>query len=52
MATENIEVAKLKAQIAQLERIVKVLGQKVAFLERENNRRKSEINQIASVLRK
>ena len=52
MATENTEVVKLKAQVARLEQMVKALGLKVAFLERENNRRKSEINQIASVLRK
>ena len=52
MTQENLEIAKLKAQMAQLENIVKVLGQKVAFLERENNRRRAETNQIASVLRK
>lgn len=52
MAPENLEITKLKAQVAQLEQIVKVLGQKVAFLERENNRRKSELNQVASAMRK
>ena len=52
MALENTEVTKLKSQVDRLEQIVKALGIKVAFLERENNRRKSEINQIASALRK
>lgn len=52
MNQENPEVTKLKKQVAQLEQIVKVLGNKVALLERENNRRKMEVGQIASALRK
>ena len=43
---------QLERQLAHLEQIVKVLGNKVALLERENNRRKMEVNQIASALRK
>jgi hypothetical protein len=44
--------AKLEQQIKQLEQVIKVLSGKVALLERENNRRKQEVNQIASALRK
>lgn len=52
MPVVNQEVVNLKKQVAQLEHIAKVLGNKVALLERENNRRKMEVNQIASALRK
>ena len=52
MNQENLEVTKLKKQVAHLEQVVKVLGNKVALLERENNRRKMEVSQIASALRK
>ena len=44
--------AKLEQQVKQLEQVVKVLSSKVALLERENNRRKQEVNQISSHLRK
>jgi hypothetical protein len=50
--TKDPNQAKLEKQIAQLEQVVKVLAGKVAFLERENNRRKMETNQIGNVLRK
>lgn len=46
------KVQQLERQLAHLEQIVKVLGNKVALLERENNRRKAETSQIASALRK
>lgn len=52
MNAVNPEVVKLQKQIQHLEQIVKVLGNKIMFLERENNRRKMEVNQIASTLRK
>lgn len=52
MAIENTEVVKLQKQVQQLEQVVKVLSNKIMFLERENNRRKMEVNQIASALRK
>jgi hypothetical protein len=44
--------AKLEKQIKTLEFTVKVLAKSVHLLERENNRRKLEINQITSALRK
>jgi regulator of replication initiation timing len=46
------KITKLEQQIKQLEQVVKALSGKVALLERENNRRKMEINQISSHLRK
>lgn len=48
----NPEQAKLEQQIKVLEQVVKNLSVRVQFLERENNRRKSEVNQISSALRK
>jgi len=52
MQNKDPKQEKLEKQIVQLEQIVKVLAGKVAFLERENNRRKMESNQIANALRK
>lgn len=46
------KIAKLELQLAKLEQVVKVLAAKISFLERENNRRKQEANQIVSALRK
>jgi outer membrane murein-binding lipoprotein Lpp len=44
--------AKLEKQITTLEMVVKQLSVRVQFLERENNRRKQDITQIVSSLRK
>lgn len=44
--------AKLEQQIKQLEQVIKVLSSKVSLLERENNRRKMEINQVSAYLKK
>ena len=52
MTNKDTEVVKLEKQLTQLEQVVKVLAQKISFLERENNRRKMEVNQISSHLRK
>ena len=38
--------------VKQLKEIVLRLEQRVAYLERENNRRKSEVNQISSSIRR
>ena len=46
------KIIKLEQQLTKLEQVVKVLAAKVSFLERENNRRKMESNQIANALRK
>jgi hypothetical protein len=52
MTSKDPQQIKLEKQITQLEQVVKVLAQKISFLERENNRRKMEVNQISSHLRK
>ncbi len=46
------KIAKLELQLSKMEQVIKVLAAKVSFLERENNRRKSESNQIANEIRK
>lgn len=43
--TDDQTIKQLKDAIIKLE-------QKVSFLERENNRRKSEINQIGNAIRR
>jgi outer membrane murein-binding lipoprotein Lpp len=50
--TKDPQQAKLEKQIATFEMVVKQLSTRVQFLERENNRRKQEVNQIANSLRK
>lgn len=50
--SNDLQQAKLEKQIATLEMVVKQLSARVQFLERENNRRKQEANQIVSALRK
>lgn len=49
---DDQKIKQLESQIKHLEQIVKVLGNKISLLERENNRRKAETSQIASALRK
>lgn len=46
------QIIKLETQLAKLEQAVKILSGKVALLERENNRRKAEVTQITSALRR
>jgi hypothetical protein len=50
--TKTPEQLKLEQQIKTLELAVKQLSSRVQFLERENNRRKQDVNQIANLLRK
>lgn len=52
MTSKDPQQIKLEKQVTQLEQVIKVLAQKISFLERENNRRKMEVNQISSHLRK
>ena len=47
---EQIDIEKILQQLRLTERYVKELENRVNFLERENSRRKSEMNQIASAL--
>ena len=46
------KITQLEQQVKQLTQALQVIGRKVEFLERENNRRKQEVNQISSHLRK
>jgi len=47
---EQIDIEKILQQLRITERYVKELQTRVNFLERENSRRKSEMNQIASAV--
>ena len=47
---EQIDIEKILQQLRLTERYVKELENRVNFLERENSRRKSEMNQIASAI--
>ena len=47
MTPKDPDRIKLEQQLARLEQVVKVLAGKISFLERENNRRKDNINNIA-----
>lgn len=48
MMTNNNEIKKLEQRVEQLEQLVKRLTTQVLYLERENNRRKNEIQTLAS----
>ena len=41
------KVAQLEQQLKRMEQQVVELNKRLMFLERENNRRKNEINQVA-----
>ena len=41
------KIDKLEKHIKELERVVKILAGKISYLERENTRRKDNINNIA-----
>jgi len=48
MRIKMTDKEKLEQRVAQLEQLVTRLTRQVLFLERENNRRKNEIQAIAS----
>lgn len=52
MDPKDQQIVKLEQQVKQLTQALQVVGRKVEFLERENNRRKMEVNQISSYLKK
>jgi len=52
MDPKDQQIVKLEQQVKQLTQALQVIGRKVEFLERENNRRKMEVNQISSYLKK
>jgi len=41
------KIAQLEQQLKRMEQQVLELNKRLTFLERENNRRKNEINQVA-----
>lgn len=53
MTNSSDKVIKdLERKLSQLEVQLKELNQRVRYLERENSRRKSEVSQVTTVLRK
>ena len=46
----NPKIALLEQQLQQLQRQLAELNQRVLFLERENNRRRSDLTQVASAI--
>jgi cell division protein FtsB len=52
MTPLDLKVTVLVQQLKFLETQVDGLKQRINFLERENNRRKSDVNQVASLINK
>ncbi len=50
MLTDTDKITKLEQQVAQLIKQNQELGRRVSLLERENNRRRGEVSQIASAI--
>lgn len=50
MSTETDKIKKLEQFVEQLVKQNQELNQRVSLLERENNRRRGEVSQIASVI--
>ena len=46
------KIAELERTLQRLTESVKLLNQRVNFLERENTRRKSDVTQISSAIKK
>ncbi len=49
---DDKKIAALELQLNKMQAQVTLLSKKILFLERENNRRKTESNQIVSALKK
>jgi regulator of replication initiation timing len=50
MSTETDKIKKLEQQVEHLIKQNQELNQRISLLERENNRRRGEVSQIASVI--
>ena len=50
MSTETDKIKKLEQFVEQLIKQNQELNQRISLLERENNRRRGEVNQIASAI--
>jgi prefoldin subunit 5 len=48
MTSDNQKLSELERQVEQLKKQLAELNQRVSFLERENNRRKSDINTLSN----
>lgn len=48
MTSDNQKLSELERQVAQLMKQLAELNQRVSFLERENNRRKSDLNTLSN----
>jgi uncharacterized protein YhaN len=48
MTSDTQKISELERQVAQLMKQLAELNQRVSFLERENNRRKSDINTLSN----
>jgi hypothetical protein len=48
MTSDTQKISELERQVAQLTKQLAELNQRVSFLERENNRRKSDINTLSN----
>lgn len=46
--SDSAKVAELERKLQQLERQVAQMAQRISFLERENQRRRSDVNQLAA----
>ena len=50
MSTDTDKIKKLEQHVEQLIKQNQELNQRISLLERENNRRRGEVNQIASTI--
>lgn len=50
MSVETDKIKKLEQHVEQLIKKNQELNQRISLLERENNRRRGEVNQIASTI--
>lgn len=48
MTSDNQKLLELERQVEQLKKQLAELNQRVSFLERENNRRKSDLNTLSN----
>ena len=45
--SDSVKIAELERKLQQLEKQVFQMAQRINFLERENQRRRSDVNQLA-----
>lgn len=52
MDPKDQKIQQLESEVKRLTQALQIIGRKLEFLERENNRRRSEVNQIASAVQR